>query len=141
MPFEDEEEYVQDNQTGVKLKRLEPTTVNKVVAAKRLDEKAKTLSSNEKALAEKVFRASEKFKKVLNDTTLPQNRTDIQKSIEDEALKELVQIASELNQDDTKEESFWSLSLCSYLLKIVLKQRDTITLLDYRLTQLEKKNG
>ena len=141
MPFEDEEEYVQDNQTGVKLKRLEPTTVNKVVAAKRLDEKAKTLSSNERVLAEKVFKASEKFKKVLNDTTLPQNRTDIQKSIEEEALKELVQIASELNQDDTKEESFGSLSLCSYLLKIVLKQRDTITLLDYRLTQLEKKNG
>ena len=49
-------------------------------------------------------------------------------------------IGTILNQDETKPEGYGSMATINLLFKIILKQKDIINTLDYRISNLESKN-
>ena len=58
--------------------------------------------------------------------------------MEKEVILNIIQLASEVNNDANESEGIGSLSWIAQLFKTVLYQRDRINNLEYALTQLEK---
>ena len=78
------------------------------------------------------------FKKLIEDKTLLDNKNIFSKEMEKEVLLNIIQLASEVNNDANESEGIGSLSWIAQLFKTVLYQRDRINNLEYALTQLEK---
>lgn len=81
-----------------------------------------------------------RFNKALADKTLPVNKNQLQLEVEREILTNMVKLAQEVNADDNEREGEGSLSWIIILLKTCFAQRDRMNVLEYRLSQLEKKN-
>lgn len=81
-----------------------------------------------------------RFNKALADKTLPANKNQLQIEVEREILINMVKLAQEVNTDGNEREGEGSLSWIIVLLKTCFAQRDRMNVLEYRLSQLEKKN-
>jgi len=80
-----------------------------------------------------------KYRKILDDKTLPQNKTTLTTDIEAEILGALGQLAVDMNTDEDEVESMGSVGLNSLLLRCLLLQRDRVNSIDYENSVLEKK--
>lgn len=79
------------------------------------------------------------FNKALMDKTLPQNRNIFNAETEKEMLQNMLQLATEINNDSNEQESMGSLTLITLLFKACLAQRDRINQVEYSLDVLNKK--
>jgi carboxylesterase type B len=79
------------------------------------------------------------FQRAIADKTLAQNRNVFAADTEREMLQNLLQLASEINEDPNEQESRGSLTLVILLLKTALAQRDRINELEYALVTLQRK--
>jgi len=79
------------------------------------------------------------FNKTLMDKTLPQNRNVFNIETEKEMLQNMLQLATEINNDSNEQESMGSLTLITLLFKACLAQRDRINQAEYSIDVLSKK--
>lgn len=79
------------------------------------------------------------FRKIIEDKTLPQNKSIFAAEVEREVLSSIIKLASEINNDPNESEGMGSLSWIAQLFKITLLQRDRLNKSEYALMQLEKK--
>lgn len=79
------------------------------------------------------------FRKIIEDKTLPQNKSIFAIEVEREVLSSIIKLASEINNDPNESEGIGSLSWIAQLFKISLLQRDRLNKIEYSLMQLEKK--
>jgi hypothetical protein len=81
-----------------------------------------------------------KFKKMVEDTILADNRSQLTKEIENEVVSKIIQLASEMNDDENQPEGIGSIVVSTLLMKMVLVQRDVINKLAYKIDRIEKAN-
>lgn len=87
----------------------------------------------------KAFDLAKQFVEIIKDKTLPENKSIIVNDVERELKNKLLELSIEINNDENEEnDGMGSLAIISLLLKVVMMQRDSINLLDYRLSKLEK---
>jgi hypothetical protein len=138
------------NDTGeiVSKKKVELKISNKGSMTEALPKKPSVEGFEQKAaevndtLNSYGIRASDlalRFKRVLDDKTLPQNKNPFQQAAESELLNGLVQLSIDMNLDQNEIESMGSVGLSALLLKTALLQRDRINDLEYRLSLLDKQ--
>ena len=80
-----------------------------------------------------------RFKRVLDDKTLTQNKNPFQQAAESELLNGLVQLSIDMNTDQAEIEWMGSVGLSALLLKTAIIQRDKINELEYKIFLQEKK--
>lgn len=88
---------------------------------------------------QQMWDLSVKYKSIIQSKLLPENKGPISLNVEKEILDKLVQLATDMNEDETQPESIGSTALCMLLMKCMLLQRDEINQLYFRVEQLEKK--
>ncbi len=79
------------------------------------------------------------FQKAMADKTLPQNRNVFNHEAEKEMLQNMLQLATEINNDPNEQEGMGSLTWIILLFKTCLAQRDRVNELEYAMTSLQKK--
>jgi hypothetical protein len=79
------------------------------------------------------------FNKAMTDKTLRSNKNPFQQEVEKELLRNMVQLAQEVNSDPNEREGEGSLSWIIILLKTCFSQRDRINMLEFSVEQLQKK--
>ncbi len=84
-----------------------------------------------------MVKLATEFKRLINDTVLPDNKGPVALSVEKEVLDKLIKLSSSMNEDETQEECAGSNALCTIIMKCMFYQRDTINKLSYKVAQLE----
>lgn len=79
------------------------------------------------------------FQRAIGDKTLAQNRNIFNTETEKEMLQNVLQLATEINNDPNEQEGMGSLTAITLLLKTCLVQRDRINELEYALANIQKK--
>ena len=79
------------------------------------------------------------FQRALADKTLPQNRNIFNHESEKEMLQNMLQLATEINNDGEEQEGMGSLTWIILLFKTALAQRDRMNEMEYALVSLQKK--
>jgi hypothetical protein len=105
------------------------------------NEQAKEVFLQYEDYKQRTWELSTRFKSMIEDKTLSENRTIISKDLEKEVLDKLVALSSEMNSDDNQPEGIGSIALSMLILKMLLLQRDTINSLAYKVDRLEKNNS
>lgn len=82
-----------------------------------------------------------KFKALMEDRTLTDNKTVLNKDMETSVLNELVKLAAELIEDDAMQLQIGTTMLPMLLMKMMLVQRDIINKMAYKIERLEKANA
>lgn len=128
---------------GVKLKNKKAEAIAKEKEAKeeykkKFEENAdRTVAYNEEK-GNRALDVISKFLKVSEDKTLAQNKGSIGNDVEREIRQDLIQLALDLNNDETEEDNGkGSVIALSVLSKIILIHRDRINELEYKLKALE----
>jgi hypothetical protein len=104
-----------------------------------LDEKAEKAYSKDQEYKQRGFELFTKFKCMIEDKILPDNKSVLTKDIENEIVSKLISLASEMNNDeDQVHEGIGSIVLSTLLMKMLLTQRDTINTMAYKIEKLEK---
>jgi hypothetical protein len=116
---------------------VQPAPQNQSVA---FGERAKEINSKNEEFKQRAWELITRFKNMIDDRILPENKSVLSKGIEAETLNKLVSLASEMNEDDNQPESIGSTTLCMLLMKMMLEQRDTINILAYKIDRLEKSH-
>lgn len=80
-----------------------------------------------------------KFKAMIEDRVLSENRSPLSRDLEQEVLNKLSALASEINADEVQPEGTGGVALSQLLMKMMLLQRDTINNQGFKIDQLEKK--
>lgn len=144
MAFDDHDgggEIINKKKVGLKLSNAEsmvasiPKKPSKEEFIKKASEVNETLNSYTGRAAD----LASKFKRVLEDKNLPQNKNMFVADSERELLANLVQLAIDMNTDEHEQEGMGAVGLITLLLRSVLIQRDKINLLDHSVAVLEKK--
>jgi hypothetical protein len=139
MPFD-------DNKGPVKKKGLKIDNQNSTVPQPKpntsevFNEKATAAASRYEEYKQRTWELSVKFKSMIEDRALPDNKSILSRGVEVEVLNKLVSLASEMNEDDNQPEGIGSTALSFLLMKMLLIQRDTINTLLYKVEKLEKNN-
>lgn len=104
------------------------------------NEQAKEVFLQYEDYKKRTWELSTRFKAMIEDRTLSENKGVISKDLEKEVLDKLVALSSEMNADDNQPEGIGSVALSMLMLKMMLLQRDTLNTLAYKLEKLEKSN-
>ena len=107
--------------------------------ADELNVKVKEIQERETEYKQKAAEYSAKFKKIINDKTLQENRNVFAVEIELELLTDMMKLAIQVNTDPNEQEGMGSLMWTILLLRTCLSQRDKLNKLEYTISQLEKK--
>jgi len=103
------------------------------------EEKAKKIESDKNSYKRKIGALASQLKNILNDKTLISNKSELDKIVEDDVLKEMLDLASKINSDQSEAEGTGSILLSAILLKMMLAYRDRANVLSYKLECLEKE--
>lgn len=114
----------------------EPTKNNTAT----LNEVAQEIKSKHDEFKQRTWDLSAKFKSLVEDRFLVENKSPISKELEKEVLDGLVVLALEMNADDNQPEGLGSTALAHILMKMVLLQRDRLNALEHKLEKLTKVN-
>ena len=106
---------------------------------KQFEKNIQDYQENQIELSKRIAEATNKYVFAIKNKILPENRSPLQKEVESDIVKELIDIGYTLNNDQTKPEGIGSMGLINLLLKINLQQRDMINELAYKVETLEKK--
>lgn len=80
-----------------------------------------------------------KFKGLMESSVLPENKSALIKDLESEVLGQLVQLATDINNDEAQPEGTGSVALNQLIMKMLLLQRDICNQQKFRIEQLEKQ--
>jgi hypothetical protein len=144
MPFDDEDpngEIISKKNVGVKLNNSK-SMVNSLPKKPSKDEFVKKATEVNETLNTYTLRAADlasKFKKVLEDKNLVQNKSLFALEAERDLLSNLVQLAVDMNNDQHEQEGMGAVGLITLLLRTALIQRDKINQLEYNYSLLEKR--
>lgn len=144
MPFDDDDddgEIVSKKNVGLKLsnKKSMLDTIPKKPSKEEFSKKAAEVNDTLNTYNTRAADLALKFKKVLEDKTLAQNKTIFSTDSERELLSNLVQLAIDMNTDEHELEGMGAVGLITLLLRSVLIQRDKINMLEYNQNLLEKR--
>lgn len=114
---------------------LPPPKVNPTSA---FNEKADQAFNRDQEYKAKAAELGTKYRSFLEDKILPENKTLINKDIEQETVNKLILLANEMNNDEIQPEGIGGVVLSILLMKMLLVQRDTINSLAYKIDKLEK---
>lgn len=123
---------------GIKLDNSKSSIQPKPNQAAIFDEKAKEAFSKYEDYKQRTWDLSTKFKAMIEDKILPENKSILSKDIEAEVINKLVALASDMNEDENQPESIGSTALSMLLMKMLLVQRDTINSILFKFDKLEK---
>ena len=123
-----------DNSRSRFAKKAEEQKQSEVI----FNDKIEDYQAREKFYVEKTIELTNQINAFIKDTTLKINKGPIQIEMEQAAIKNMVDLSRQINQDQTQEEGLGSAGINLLLLKIVLFQRDKINELDYKLSKLDK---
>jgi hypothetical protein len=142
MPFDEEEETEQTTQK-VSLKKVSSQksifdSMPKKPTPEEFDQKVKNVQERASHYKAKAADLALQFNKAMADKTLPQNKNMFQQEMEKDLLKQMVQLAIDINNDTREQEGMGSLSWITLLLKTCFAQRDKINRLEYAVSQLQK---
>lgn len=101
------------------------------------------VQASQEALAGYKKRAAELFvlfQRSMSDKTLAQNRNILNAETEKELLQNILQLATDINNDPNEQEGMGSMTAITLLLKTCLLQRDRINELEYAVAQLQKRS-
>lgn len=141
MPFDEEDDSSLASKPGVKKPAIKSIFDNKVKkpSKEEADRNASIINDRLNSYHSRALELSNNYKKILEDTTLSQNKSLISIDIEAENLIALGQLAIDMNLDEQEDVGMGSVGLCSLLLRCMLIQRDKINTLDYQNYQLESR--
>lgn len=146
MPFDEEDQdqqSVQSQKVGLKQVSSQKSIFDSMPKKQSPEEfEAKVHKSQERQSHNKARAAdlAVQFNKAMADKTLPQNKNMFQQEVEKELLGKMVQLAVDINSDQTEQyDGMGSLSWITLLLKTCFNQRDRINVLEYKVTHLERK--
>lgn len=108
-------------------------------SAQEFKEKVSDVVSKQEEYRQRISELAIKFKSILLDKTLDENKTVLSKDIENEILKKFLSLSEEINCDENEKEGKGSEALCAILFRAVLIHRDRANSLEYRLEKLEKE--
>lgn len=111
-----------------------PKPDNKVV----FNEQAQKAATKYEEYKQRTWELSTRFKSMVEDRVLSDNKSPLSKGIESETLNKLVALACEMNEDDNQPEGIGSTALSFLMMKMLLVQRDTINGLLFKIDRLEK---
>jgi hypothetical protein len=139
MPFDDPKE--KKRKTGLKIDNSKSTVPEpKLINTANFDKQASEAFSKVESYKMRMLDLTSKFKAMVEDHILPDNKSIISRDLEKEVVDKLVAVASEMNEDQNQPESLGSVVLATLALKMLLLQRDTINSLLYKIDKLEKSN-
>lgn len=135
MPFdEDDEQSIEDYKNRKKIltnKEPKKNIHDKDSFEKRVNE----IESKKTGYSKRAAELSLKFKNLIIDKTLAENKNPFSKDMESEVLSDMIKLATEINTDPDEEESMGSLMWLIIVLKTLLVQRDKINQLEYMLSK------
>jgi|ERR1019366_2748170 hypothetical protein len=136
MPFEDK---INQKQKGLKINNnASSIPIPKASNAAAFEEKAKESFESQEAYKNRMQELVPRFRSMIEDKILPQNKSLISKDLEQEVLNKLITVASEMNEDEAQPEAIGAVSLSMLLMKMLLLQRDIINNLSFKVERLEK---
>jgi hypothetical protein len=143
MPFDDNESDIIPTpirKIGVKKENATTSNVNDANNIKaNFENKADAQFSKIEEYKQQIWDLSIKYKSFIDNKILPVNRGPISNNLEKEVLDKLVQLSTEMNEDELLEQGMGSTALCMLLMKCMLMQRDAINILSCKVDQFEKK--
>jgi len=142
-PFgEDDEDDEIRHKSGIKNISSGPSMFDNVPRKpnqKDFDEQVKEVTNRKSGHKEKAADLASKFKKMMLDKTLEQNKSIFAKEVEREVLSNMIGLAVEINNDPEEQEGMGSLIWITLLFSACLAQRDKINNCEYLISKLEKK--
>lgn len=87
----------------------------------------------------KISDLSSKYKMIIVDKTVTENKSPIQKDLELSVISELANFGLELDNNENQPEGIGSIGLCNLLLHVNLSQRDIINNLSYKVSVLHNE--
>ena len=137
--FKDDERQI--SKQGVKLDNSNSMFSGKTFKSTQFDESVSDdFIKKDADFRQKALTFATAYKKAIQDKTLPDNKGTIGKDEEKSLIKDLINLATDINNDQTQPEGVGSSGLNSLLLQVCLYQRDQINELLYRVQKLEKNS-
>lgn len=147
MPFDEEDnDKISEHSKKIGLKNVSSQksifdTMAKKPTQNDLDNKVKKMNDKSTKYKIKVADLTIQFNKTMADKTLPQNQNVFQKDLERDLLLKMIQLAIDINNDESESEGMGSIGWIVLLFKTCFSQRDRINNLEYMLYNLEKKTN
>ncbi len=141
MSFDEDEKEIPRSKVGIKLNKSGSifAKIPKKPSPQEFEKKADESNDRQEDYKTRGADLAVKYKSVLQDKTLSQNKTSIVLEIEQKVLQDLVALAQEMNVDQDETEGQGSLAVSAIALKCILLQRDKINNLDFKLEKMEKE--
>ncbi|MCZ2224478.1 MAG: hypothetical protein LC122_12715 [Chitinophagales bacterium] len=117
-----------------------PSNIKSKPKLKSFEDKVKDAEETKNLYKKEASLLSLKYKKMLEDKTLVQNKNQLNLEIESDVLRQLVDLGTRINNDQNEQEGMGSMTLIILLLKCNLLLRDKINDLEYKLSLIQK-NG
>lgn len=144
MPF-DEDEKDSDNPLNKKgLKKVSSQlsifdAMPKKPSQEEFEKRVQNMQERNSGYKAKVADLTAKYKKILFDKTLKQNKNVFAVELERDILAQMVNLAIDINHDPDEGEGMGSMAWTTVLLAVCLSQRDRINQLEHHASLLEKK--
>ena len=100
------------------------------------DHKVAEFKQQDVEIKNKIADLSTKYRNIIKDQTLEENKGPAAKTFEKEVIKQLCDVGLRLNNDSSQPEGIGSIGLTSLLLNIILIQRDTINSLSFQVSKI-----
>lgn len=104
------------------------------------EEKANDVFNNYNTRNLKCIDLGKKLILFLEDKTLLENKSPVNKNLEAQVVSEFIEICNEINNDESEKEGIGSMAVMTLLIKTVLHQRDKMNEIYYKLHKLELNN-
>lgn len=126
----------------LKLTNERSSITQRVNEEEQFKQRATELMESRQDQKERGMALVSQFLTSMKEKTLPVNRGVLAQDFEKKMRGELVQLAIEINNDDSEpKDGMGSATLFAALLRVVMLQRDRLNELEYRLLQQEKKQS
>jgi len=146
MPFDEEDSDQPEQSKKVTLKNVSSQksifeSMPKKQTPEEFEQKVRKVQERTSHYKAKAADLATQFNKAMSDKTLSQNKNMFQQDMEKDLLRQMIELAVEINNDGREQEGMGSLSWITLLLKTCFSQRDKINRLEYAVSQLEKKTA
>ena len=112
-----------------------PTTPSK----KEFETEARKVNETLNSYNDRALKLAIDFRRIMNDTTLPQNRNVLSKELEREIITNLMQLAIDINTDQYEKDGMGSVGVEALIMNQLLTLRDRNNFLEFTLEQLTRK--
>lgn len=140
-PFDDEGRSSQQSKVELKKPQTKSMFDNKpkLPSAEEAKKQASVVNDQINSYNARALEATTAFMKLIDDHTIPSNKSVFAADVEREVIGKLQQLALDIEADDLQPNGMGPVGVVSFLLKVVLVQREKINQLDYNINLLDKK--